>query len=221
MLGRSKLIEFTIQMETNNSRTLKRYTDITSLISILVTKKITLIDPLNWDDKNDSYFMSAYKRHKNLKSLLATCFTSAPETYHHWKIFSGNDSGVCIVFLNTQLQERIRGNSELKSDYVEYKTLAELENASPEINNLPFTKRYPFKDEKEFRIIYESASEDLSFYDLDIELKDIDRIFLSPWLHPALANNVKLLLKSISGCDKLKITRSTLIGNENWKKFAN
>jgi hypothetical protein len=208
-------------METNNTKILKRYTDITSLISILVTKKIRLIDPQDWDDKNDSYFMSAYKRHRNLKTLLATCFTSAPETYHHWKVFSGNTSGVCVVFLNAQLQGRISNKNGLKSDYVEYKTLYELEKALPEISNLPFTKRYPFKDEKEFRIIYESTSEEVSFYDLDIELEDIDRIFLSPWLHPSLVNNVKQLLKSIPGCDKLKITRSTLIGNENWKKFAN
>ena len=208
-------------MEKNNSRILKRYTDITTLINVLVAKKITLIDPQNWDDKNDSYFMSAYKRHKNLKSLLATCFTSAPETYHHWKIFSGNNSGVCIVFLNTQLQERISNKNGLKSDYVEYKTLEELGKISPEINNLPFTKRYQFKDEKEFRIIYESSLEDLPFYDLDIELEDIDRIFLSPWLHSSLVNNLKQLLKSIPGCAKLKITRSTLIGNENWKRFAN
>jgi hypothetical protein len=59
----------------------RRYTDLPSLIQILTNRKITLLDPATWDDKNDSFFLSTYKEKKKLKSVLALCFTSASETY--------------------------------------------------------------------------------------------------------------------------------------------
>jgi hypothetical protein len=33
---------------------LRRYTDLTSLFSLLVEKKLALRDPQNWDDVNDT-----------------------------------------------------------------------------------------------------------------------------------------------------------------------
>jgi hypothetical protein len=33
---------------------LRRYTDLTALIYLLHQRKITLLDPSSWDDKNDS-----------------------------------------------------------------------------------------------------------------------------------------------------------------------
>ena len=73
-------------MKSNNL--LRRYTDVTSLIHIRRRRKITLLDPTTWEDKNDSKFLSIYKDKNNLKTVLALCFTDAPETSHHWKVFS-------------------------------------------------------------------------------------------------------------------------------------
>jgi hypothetical protein len=33
-----------------------------------------------------------------LKTVLALCFTQATEHYHHWHVFAGGSSGVCIGF---------------------------------------------------------------------------------------------------------------------------
>jgi Family of unknown function (DUF6152) len=41
---------------------LRRYTDIPALISLLSERKITLLDPASWDDKNDSRFLALYIR---------------------------------------------------------------------------------------------------------------------------------------------------------------
>jgi hypothetical protein len=39
---------------------LRRYTDLTALIYLLHKRKITLLDPASWDDKNDSFYLSKY-----------------------------------------------------------------------------------------------------------------------------------------------------------------
>jgi hypothetical protein len=39
-------------------------------------------------------------------------------------------------------------------------------------------------------------------------------------MHPALVPHVKETIKSIAGCEKLKVFASTLIGNQKWKAFG-
>jgi len=36
---------------------LRRYTNIPALLYLLRERKITLLDPASWDDKNDFYFL--------------------------------------------------------------------------------------------------------------------------------------------------------------------
>jgi hypothetical protein len=54
---------------------------------MLLKKKIILLDPSSWEDRNDSFYMEKYREMKRLKTLLAMCFTTKPETFHHWKVF--------------------------------------------------------------------------------------------------------------------------------------
>lgn len=94
---------------TKNKRPayLRRYTDLPSLLHILGTKKLTLLDPKTWDDKNDQYFMSLYKDVSGLRSLLALCFSESPEKYHHWRVFSHGPSGVSKSFLTSLLMDEV------------------------------------------------------------------------------------------------------------------
>ncbi|MNF89480.1 hypothetical protein D3C84_720080 [compost metagenome] len=55
---------------------------------------------------------------------------------------------------------------------------------------------------------------------IPVPLSSIKRITLSPWLTKSVVDHVKQTLKSIKGCGSLKIYKSTLVENENWKKFA-
>jgi hypothetical protein len=48
----------------------------------------------------------------------------------------------------------------------------------------------------------------------------IDRVTLSPWLNQRLCTHVKRNLWSIAGRRDPEIVRSTLISNEEWKKFG-
>jgi hypothetical protein len=203
-----------------NENYLRRYTDIPALAYLLSERKITLLDPQSWDDKNDSHYLSVYKTKKNLKSILALCFTQADETYHHWRVFAGNPSGVCILFKRTELIKILKQQKGIKGGAVKYLTLQEIRVKKPETDQLPFIKRYAFRDENEFRLIYESSTEELSTLDVNIPLSCIERISISPWVHKCLSDPLKKMLKSIDHCSKLKVIRSTLVSNEEWKSIG-
>ena len=199
---------------------LRRYTDIPALIYLLNERKLSLLDPDSWDDSNDSHYLTLYREKKKLKSVLALCFTQANETYHHWRIFAGGTSGVCIRFRRAKLLRAIKKQPGLRIGRVHYLRLGEIRDKNLTIEELPFLKRYPFEHEDEFRMVYESKTEEISKLDIAIPLSCVDRITLSPWIHPDLCAHLKRMLRSIEGCSGLQIARSTLIGNAEWKNLG-
>jgi hypothetical protein len=199
---------------------LRRYTDIPALIYLLTERQITLLDPASWDDKNDSYFLSLYLKKKSLKSMLALCFTQTSETYHHWRVFASGTSGVCIQFEQAKLLNLITNQSGTTVEAVQYLTLKDIRGRKLKIGELPFLKRAAYGDEEEFRIIYESAIDDVKSLNIPIQLFCIDRITLSPWVSKNLSSHLRSTIRNIKGCKKLKIFRSTLIGNDSWKKLG-
>jgi len=199
------------------SAALRRYTDLPALLHMLTTKQITLLDPKTWDDKNDSFFMSLYKERKNFKSVLALCLSQTNETYHHWRVFSNGPAGVCIVFKRDALLQSLLGVAGITTGSVEYSTLKKAEEVGLKVDNLPFVKRYGFKPEKEFRIVYTNARTEHLSLDVPIEIDCIQRISLSPWMHSSLRDSTVAAIHAIAACEKLKVTRSTLISNEQWK----
>jgi hypothetical protein len=202
---------------------LRRYTDLPALTYLLSSRKITLLDPASWDDTNDSHYLSVYKEKKNLQSVLALCFTQKTETYHHWRVFAGNSSGVCIRFRRFQLLnilESHKHHKQIRAEAVEYRTLEDMLKKKPAINRLPFIKRYAFKDDEEFRVIYESPDNKLRTLDIPIPLSCIARITLSPWSDKSFATPVKQMIKSIDGCSELEICRSIMISSREWKTIG-
>lgn len=198
----------------------RRYTDLPTLIQMLTNKKLTLLDPSFWDDKNDSFFLATYKEKKKLQSVLALCFTKESETYHHWRVFSSGASGVCINFDSDKLETAFSKVEGVKFEKVNYFALSTLRENRPTITQLPFVKRIPYKHEKEFRALWESTSEKVDYLNVPIDLFSITRITLSPWMHPSLRDNVVKLLKMIDGCKSIPIRRSTLTENKNWKSYG-
>jgi hypothetical protein len=203
-----------------HKRPLRRYTNIPALIYLLRERKITLLDPASWDDKNDSYFLSLYREKRNLASVLALCFTPAYETYHHWRVFAGGSSGACISFNQAKLLKAVRKQVGVTAKAVQYLTLADIRGMKVKTSALPFLKRSAYGDEREFRIIYESSTKKHSSLDVAIPLTCIERITLSPWIPAALSDHLKSTIKEIDGCTAMKVYRSTLISNENWKTLG-
>ena len=199
---------------------LRRYTNIPALIHLLTGKTITLLDPASWDDKNDSHFLALYREKKSLETVLALCFTQTTETYHHWRVFADGSSGVCIMFDKARLLSAMKKRRGVTAKAVRYLKLPEIRQKRLKVADLPFLKRFPYEDEREFRIVYESKSDKATSLDIDIPIGCIRRITLSPWIPAALTTHLKNTIRRIDGCEGLKIVRSTLIGNEEWKDLG-
>ncbi len=204
----------------SSKKYLRRYTDLTSLIYLLRNAKITVLDPETWDDSNDSHYLALYKKKKKLKTVLALCFTETSERYDYWRVFAGGSSGVCIQFKRSELLSAVHKQPGMKAKKVRYVTLDEIREMRLASEELPFLKRYAYKHEYEFRMLYESEKVTLPKLDIAIPLSCIDRITLGPWIHPDLFEDVRKLLQSIDSRSKLQISRSTLIGNQEWKNLG-
>lgn len=199
---------------------LNRFTSLPVLLDILHKKHLVLLDPETWEDRNDAFYMERYRAEKKLKTLVALCFSTISETFHHWKVFSAGGSGVCVEFDGLSLVQSLRGRG-IQCERVRYKRITDVENAKPKPDDWPYLKRLPYKDEQEFRAVYESETDEAETMPVPIELKWIKRITLSPWLPKPVANSVVAYIKSTPDCKRLAITRSTLLENSRWKQAIN
>lgn len=205
---------------SRNPTYLRRYTDLPALLHMLSSRSVTLLDPKTWDDQNDSYFIGIYKEKKPCESVLALCFSQAPETYHHWRVFSNGPAGVCLVFDRKKLIEDLTTNPSISHGEMKYLTLPKAKSRVFRVDELPFVKRYGYKPENEFRAIYTSTTEKLQSIKVPIRLESIRSISLSPWMHQSLSDATTKSIRGIVGCEKLRVSRSTLISNEQWKSYG-
>lgn len=206
--------------DSSKGRFLRRYTELPFLIDMLQSREIALVNPKFWDDRNDAYYLQQFGAATGLKSVFCLCLTETNETYHHWRVFSHGSGGTCIEFHRGMLQEDIGKVPDVRADSVIYRTLKDMRSNPPATDELPFLKRYAFSDEMEFRIFVARQSHTDGIFRIPIRLGSISRIMLSPWLPKSVATHTKQTLRSIRGCSKLKIYRSTLVENESWKRFA-
>ncbi len=195
---------------------LSRYTDLPSLFHILQEKKLTLLAPSNWEDKNDTEFLLNYKKAYELKSILALCLTSAPETYHHWKSFASSPSGVRINFKYQELHNCVQKFPNAQMKEVSYISLNKKENFPLQKKDLPFIKRLPYRHEQEIRLLWESKNEERECISIPVDLLAIEKIMLSPWLPSALHAPVIKAIKSIDGCQNLTVNPSNILRTESW-----
>ncbi|MER9567421.1 hypothetical protein [Mesorhizobium sp. M0571] len=200
--------------------TFRRYTNLASALHILRNRCLTLLSPETWDDRNDAFFMSEYKRLRDVKSVLAICLADREETYHHWSSPAGLT--VCASSsIVTSYWLRSTGQKGVIHRYVTYELLSNANTMRDvDLQILPFTKRWPYGDEREYRAVFVSADDRLKAFLVPVELAAIKRITLSPWLAPALVDSVKDTLKLLAGCKGMGIYRSTLIDNKQWQKLA-
>ena len=204
---------------STNKPVLRRYSDLPALLGILINREITLLPPSSWDDRNDRYLMETYKNAKNLKTLLALCFSLVSETYHHWRVFAPGNSGVIIEFDRAALLKSLP-EAEITHSAVEYKAIENLKSPELDIDRLPFMKMPAFSDEKEYRIVFSSTREDVPTKGIPIDLSTIINIGINPWLTPSLFKSIHGAILSIDGCDGIHIYRSTLLESTLLKGLA-
>ena len=108
-----------------------------------------------------------------------------------------------------------------KVEYPEVKALeARANNGTLSKEDLPFIKRYPYRGEEEFRIIFESDETEVLSHDIDIDVSCIKSVSLSPWVHKSLRAKTKELIKKIDGCSNIKVVEATITDHDNWKSCA-
>ncbi len=181
--------------------------------------KLTLLDPASWDDRNDSHYIELYKQKKRLGSVLALCFTEAGETYHHWKVFSSGTSGVCVRFKKDLLLAHLEAKTSIRAGSVQYKMMDHLRTSTVDLASLPFLKRYAFRDEREFRLLYDTKNT-LKSKDFSFPVECIDRVTINPWLNVRLADAIFDTVRSLKGCVNLSIGQSSLVNNNEWKRLG-
>jgi len=198
---------------------IRRYTSIAAAIDVLRRKEIVLLDPQNWDDRNDRYFMNLYKEQRKIKGFYGLCASRASETYHHWRVFTGPADGACIEFKRGPLEKMLGSKSGVRFGNVEYMMYRDLEELTgKDFDRLPFVKRHGFRDEAEYRIISETSDEQRTAYPIPIKLSWINSITINPWLPDTIAESVIDALKQHPGCDNLRVQKSRLIDSSRWKR---
>jgi len=205
---------------------LSRYTTLPVLIDLLRRKKLVLLSPDKWEDQNDAKVMLEYKKRKKLKHLYAACFSEGEETIHHWNAFSSGSSGVCIEFDRDKLLGAVSKVSGIRTGRVRYKKIKDLSKDGIVIDNMPFTKRWPYRCEEEFRILFEASNTTASsdgFFDIDIDLRTIRCITINQRMPDQVYETIKDYLKQEFRRPDQRISRSTLYENKIWiskfKKF--
>lgn len=197
---------------------LNRYTSLPVLLDALLARRLTLRTPESWEDGNDAHYLSRYKEEKKLRVLLAICFTTSRERFHHWKCFADGSSGVCIECRKAKLMKAIANQPAFRRGQVKYRYVDTVKDNPPDVDEWPFLKRMPFRDEREFRVIYKSKNAADKTNSFPFSLAAIRRVTLSPWLAKPVANNVIRVIKALPGCAHLKVLKSSLLQNAKWRK---
>jgi hypothetical protein len=201
---------------------IKRYTSISATIDMLRRKELALLDPQNWDDRNDRYFMSLYKDHVKASGLYAACFTQSMDTYHHWRVFTGPSDGLCVEFKREPFERHFKSNPNLRARPVRYLNLGDADRLGTEArDHLPFYKRKGFEPEEEYRVVVVSDKPQQAALGVPIEMSFINKIVINPWLPDTLCESLRATLRSIDQCSRIRIDRSHLIDSLRWKNAGN
>jgi len=198
---------------------LSRYTTLPVLLDLLKRRRLVLLDPKSWEDKNDSGVMLQYRRRKDVPRLFAICFSWGDETIHQWKAFADGISGCCIEFDAQRLINRLREVEDVRFRSVKYLRLNELDDAEIPVDDMPFIKRWPYRCEDEFRVIWEGASKD-AFFEIPIDLTMINKVTLNQRMPAQVYATIRDYLREAFDHPDKRISHSTLYENSRWlKKF--
>jgi hypothetical protein len=199
----------------DDMKRLNRYTTLPVLLDMLKRKKLVLLDPAAWEDKNDSEILLCYKEQKGFQNLFALCFSYGDETIHHWKTFANGIGGCCITFDADKLIKVLKKQHGVRFGPVKYKKISELRDATIDIDDIPFVKRWPYRCEEEFRIIWEGNCSD-TCHEIPFDLKIISRVTISQQMPEPVYETIRESLREAFDHPEKRVNHSTLYHNQIW-----
>ena len=201
----------------SDSRKLNRYIQLPILLDILSRRKLVLLGPGRWPDRNDAELMEHYRKESQFDSILALCMSHGDETLHAWKAYASGVGGCCIQFDHDILLESFPESRGFRHGPVEYRKLNDRSEFS--LDDLPFIKRWPYRCEEEYRIIW-SGRDQRESLDVEINPRSIQRITVSQDMPVSVFSNIKNHLFQFNVMRGVGVYRSTLYENRKWlKKF--
>ena len=202
---------------------LRRYTDVLSVIDIIRERRLTLLSPQAWPDRNDALGLELYRKLTGSVAVYACCLTDAVETSHHWQIFSNHNHGVCVVFDKEKLAAAF-DDADVRHGPMQYRSLTYLrEPDSLDVSSLPFLKRDTFQAEWEYRAVSTNTLGLIapSSVHVPIQIDCISRIVIGPTVPRPLGITLKAVIREQSLSSGLKVTFSALWNNKNWNDAMN
>ena len=174
-------------------------------------------DGEKWLDKNDKELLDLFNS-KSGKEARVVCLMQEDETIYHWQSFaydSCEQEVCCIEFDKEMLLSLYDKKDGIVYGDVEYKSIDEVVYDEPK--KLLFTKRLPYRYEKEYRIVYVSADKnELLKPNIDEFRKCITKISMSGRLSQKQYKHRKAyLIKEFSLLDS-QINQSTIERNPIW-----
>ncbi len=201
--------------------TLKRYTSTLAALDTLINRRITLLNPSSWADRNDRELMALFASTTPGRVSFAYCMAEGNETAHHWQVFADRGFGVCIAFDKARLIEAVSLDPAIKHCAVSYVNWRDLLLKEP-LNRLPFVKRQVYRAEREYRLIaVPDAKYDESSYNLAIPLTCITSITMSGEVPVAHFETFRRLVRGIPECGRLSVRQSGLLRNHRWAAALN
>ena len=159
-----------MEAKKNQWKTLRHYTSVGWLKTILKNNRIKFSDACSkdienrWDDHNDIFALRHYRQCYG-KNPLVLCFTHSI-SIHHWEYYGKSwpensseedKTKCCIVFdykkIEALIEQKKRQGMDLNMTPVTYYSLKQLKNVTIDKEQLPFVKKYGFNVDKEERLV--------------------------------------------------------------------
>lgn len=200
----------------SNKQWLKKYTKLEYLEQTLKKKQLHLGDPTKWPDKNDSTGIQRYSKEFCDFDILGTCLTQARDRFHFWHIFGEKEHGVCLWFDRNCLIEDIKVDSSLVARKVQYRMPNELKKLT--VDQLPFAKRKQYRDECEFRVLRQSATQIVPDDKFLFSADSLKRIYLNPWLSPEKVDQETQKIEKLrnNGLEHVEVKQNRTLENKEW-----
>ena len=198
---------------------LRRFTNVLALLDIIKKRRLTLLNPTRWYDRNDALGLEMYSKLKGVGSVYAMCFAIGREQAHHWQLFSGTDHGVCIRFDRDELAAHLDGlNSPVLHRPIQYRNLKQIASQTPiDLDTLPFLKRDTFEAECEYRIV---AWEDEIFagptYSIPLPPRLVKQVIMGPTMPRSAAEMLRDLAREDPEWKDVRFSISYLVNNNSW-----